>query len=303
MNWKRILILSVLAVFCIGICTGAVSAVENHTFKTDEGATFTVDQQDYDKLVKYNDKPCEFDAEGMEKCISTKTYDTNKKVKLNQVKYKKVKKSYYKKVPVYKYKKVRTYKWKVKKVLDYETWDYSNGAYYDCDDKSYSTVNKYWNSKKWKYCGSSYKTCSDSYSYIDSYGDYVSYDHTKFYTHFKTKVYYYKKVKYVHHYKKVKKYKYVWKKVKTTKKTYTVTATIFRGLDYNGAPYTYWYIGYGLKNHKYSVIKGNYKYVVNFPQKLLGLPDGQSPYSGKLKCNQPQFHKKVYTETPWDDYW
>ena len=158
-----------------------------------------------EQLALYNDAQLSYataagisaaDAEGMPKCISTKTYNTNKKVKLNQVKYKKVKKSYYKKVPVYKYKKVRTYKWKVKKVLDYETWTYSNGAYYDYDDKSYSTVNKYWNSNKWKYCGSSYKTCSDSYSYIDSFGDYVSYDHTKFYTHFKTKVYYYKKVKY-----------------------------------------------------------------------------------------------------------
>lgn len=173
MNTKKLLILIILAVFCIGMTMGTVDSA---------------------KIVK-----C-----GKYKCKLTKK--DLKKIKNNGVVWKKTGKYYTYKKPFYKKKKVKKYKWVTKKVLESETWDYDSYDYdsgdsdYWSDSEEYLAVNKYWTSSKWKYCGSCSEKCGDSY-YNNYDNGYQIYNHYKYYTKFKKKVPYYT-------YKKVKTGKY-----------------------------------------------------------------------------------------------
>ena len=120
MNNKKLLVLIILAIFCVGMVIGTVSA--SHTFKSGKYKITLTDKQ-YKKLKKATNG----DYYGVTK--KTGKYKTYK-------------------VPKYKTKKVTKYKWKYKKVLTSEYWSWNGGSEW----KDYNTWEKY-TKKGWTWYG------------------------------------------------------------------------------------------------------------------------------------------------------
>lgn len=148
MNTKKIIFLSILLIFIVGMTFAPASA--SHTFKVGKYKA-TVSDKQYNKLKKAKKNNGYYSVE-------VKTKNTYK-------------------IKKYKYKTVTKKKWKYKTVLDnefvyYSTSDGGGSDYYD-----YHTMSKY-TKKGWTWYGSYYKT----YDYDDGSSA------TKYFYKFKKKV-------------------------------------------------------------------------------------------------------------------
>jgi len=149
MTHKKMIIITILTIFIIGMCLSPVTA--SHTFKVGKYKA-TVSDKQYKKLKKVSKNEDDYYS------VSVKTKNTYK-------------------VKKYKYKTVTKKKWKYKTVLDNKFVYYSASDGGGCDYYDYHTMSKY-TKKGWTWYGSYYK----DYNYDD--GSSV----TKYFYKFKKKV-------------------------------------------------------------------------------------------------------------------
>lgn len=150
MNKRKLIVLIVLTVFCIGMTMSSVSA--SHTFKVGKYKG-TVSDKQYKKLKTSKKKHKDYEV-----TVKTGKYYTYKK-------------------PIYKKKKVTKYKWEYKTVLQTKTVynsDFSESTDYDYD------VDKYFD-KGWTYYG--YKSVEENdghvYKFYAKFKKKVKYTTTK----------------------------------------------------------------------------------------------------------------------------